>query len=75
MTTFEKVVNKIAEYVSCDVSEVKEDSTLASLQIDSLDMVEIVMSLEEMFDISIDATEEVNTVKELADLVDAKVSK
>ncbi len=75
MTTFETVANKIAEYVSCDASEIKEDSTLESLKIDSLDMVEIIMSLEEMFDISIEADEKIGTVKELADLVDAKVNK
>jgi acyl carrier protein len=49
----EKVIEIIAEQAVLDVSDVKLDSTLESLGIDSLGLVEAIFSIEETFDISV----------------------
>ena len=48
-----KVVAIIAEQAVLDVADVKLDSTLASLGIDSLGLVESIFAIEEAFDISV----------------------
>lgn len=51
--TFEKVVAIIAEKLKIDKKSITEESTLADLGADSLDLVEIIMKLEEQFGIEI----------------------
>ena len=49
----EKVIAIIAEQAVLDPSDVKMDSTLESLGIDSLGLVESIFAIEEAFDISV----------------------
>lgn len=65
-----EVLGVDAEQVTAD-ARFKED-----LEADSLDLVELVMGLEERFDISVpeEDLENVNTVGQAADLVVAKVA-
>jgi acyl carrier protein len=52
--TFEKVRGIVAEQLSVDAAEVKPESNFQNdLGADSLDTVELVMALEEAFDIEI----------------------
>ncbi|MFM7229299.1 MAG: acyl carrier protein [Cyanobacteriota bacterium] len=63
--TFEKVREIVAEQLSVDAAEVKEESNFQNdLGADSLDTVELVMALEEAFDIEIpdEAAEKIATV-------------
>ncbi len=54
MSIEEKVKKIIAEKLSVDISEVKpEASFVDDLGADSLDLVELIMSMEEEFDIDI----------------------
>lgn len=48
-----KVIAIIAEQAVLDVSDVTRDSSLASLGIDSLGLVESIFAIEEAFDISV----------------------
>jgi acyl carrier protein len=48
-----KVIEIIAEQAVLDVSDVQPDSTLASLGIDSLGLVESIFAIEEAFDVSV----------------------
>lgn len=48
-----KVIAIIAEQAVLDVGDVKLDSTLADLGIDSLGLVESIFAIEEAFDISV----------------------
>lgn len=70
MEEFEMIYEKIAEIISdkmdIDVDDITMDSTFESLEIDSLDMVEIVMDLEEAFEVSV---EDAENLKSVADLV------
>ena len=70
--TFEKVAKILAEYKDIDVSEVKPDSSFAELGLDSLDTVEIVMSLEDEFGVEIKMNESLKTVQDVVNLIEAK---
>ena len=69
--TFEKVAKILAEYKGIDVSEVKLDSTFEALELDSLDVAELVMSMEDEFDVTIELDAAVKTVAELVTRIDA----
>ncbi len=54
MALFDDVKEVVIEQLDCDPAEVKEDSRFVEdLGADSLDVVELVMALEEKFDIEI----------------------
>ncbi|PIE12708.1 MAG: phosphopantetheine-binding protein [Rhodobacterales bacterium] len=53
MSIAEQVIGIIAEQAVLDPSDVTPDSTLESLGIDSLGLVESIFAIEEAFDISI----------------------
>lgn len=53
MTIKDRVIAIIAEQAVLDVADVTPDSTLESLGIDSLGLVESIFAIEEAFDISV----------------------
>jgi acyl carrier protein len=53
MTLHEKIIAIIAEQAVLDVSDVTMDSTVESLGLDSLGLVEAIFAIEEAFDVSI----------------------
>ncbi len=68
---FEKLQNVIAEVLNVDPEEVTMDSTFTDdLGADSLDIYQIVMGIEEEFDIEI-PTESAETIVTVADAVEA----
>ncbi len=73
MAVFEKIAAIIAEYKDIDVSEIDMDSTFESLDIDSLDTVEMVMQLEEELGVELELEEKLNTVGELVAFVENKL--
>lgn len=73
---FEKVKGIVAEQLEVDPNDIKPESNFANdLQADSLDTVELVMALEEEFDIEIpdDAAEQIDTVQKAVDYISNKV--
>lgn len=70
---FEKVQEVLAKELSMDKEEILLESSFEDLGIDSLDLVELVMQLEEEFDITIDEAEGLKTIKEVVDYIAAKV--
>lgn len=74
---FEKLVSIIAEFTNVDKSEIEmETSFVDDLGIDSLDLVQIIMALEEEFDIEInnEDAENIVTVGDAVEAVKAQVS-
>lgn len=75
MSVEEKVKKIIAEKLSVDLSEVvPEASFVDDLGADSLDLVELIMSMEEEFDtdISDEDAEQITTVQDAIDYVNAQ---
>ncbi len=74
----EKVKEVIVESLSVDAEKVTPESTLADLGADSLDQVEIIMALEEKFDIELsdDETnpEKLPNVQAVYDVIAKKVA-
>jgi acyl carrier protein len=61
----------IAEQLAINVNDVRAESKFTDLGADSLDTVEIMMALEEKFDIQLDEdnAEQIVTVQHAADLI------
>ncbi len=73
MTVLENVQAIIAKNLNINKDDIKLESSLADdLGADSLDAVEIIMDLEECFNISIadDAAENIKTVKDLVEYIE-----
>jgi len=74
---FEKVKKIVAEQLSVEVDKITPDSNFANdLGADSLDTVELVMALEEEFDIEIpdEAAEGIATVQAAVDYIKDKAA-
>ncbi len=70
--TFEKVKKIVAEQLEVDPEKVTPEATFADdLGADSLDTVELVMALEEEFEIEIpdEAAEKIDTVQAAVDFI------
>ncbi len=67
---YEKIAGIISDKMDIDVEEISMDSSFESLKIDSLDMVEIVMDIEEEFDVSIEEAENLKTVSDLVQFIE-----
>ena len=70
---FEKLKDIIAEQLSVEADEVKMDSNIQDdLGADSLDVVELITTIEDEFDISIpdEAVEEIKTVGDIVNYVE-----
>ncbi|ERJ12999.1 acyl carrier protein [Haloplasma contractile] len=70
---FDKVKQIIAEELSIEAEDIKLESKLQEdLGADSLDAVEIIMAIEEEFDIEIDDNEvvKIKTVKNIVDYIE-----
>lgn len=71
----ERIKEIIAEQIGVKPSEIEMDSTFEDLGVDSLDAIEITMSIEEQFEVEIpdEVIEKIVSVRELADYVENAV--
>lgn len=75
MALLDDVKAVVVDQLDCDPAEVKEDSKfIEDLGADSLDVVELVMALEEKFDIEIpdEEAEKITTVQLAIDFAKSK---
>jgi acyl carrier protein len=72
MTTFETIAKLLAEAKDLDVAGIKPEMTFADLGLDSLDVAELVMNLEDELNVSIEISPALKTVQDVAALVDAQ---
>ena len=68
---FEKLKNVIVEVLSVDPDEITMDTAFEDLGADSLDLFQIIMGLEEAFDIEIpsEKAEKIKTVEEALEMI------
>ena len=72
---FEKLAKFAAKQLDLDLAEITPDSTFESLGIDSLDVVEMVMDLENELGIELEMEDQkITTFQELADFVESKLN-
>jgi len=65
----EKITEILRDYKSDPELKVSEESTFVDMEFDSLDTVELVMSLEEEFDVTIEMSENIKTVGDLMKII------
>ena len=64
----ETIKQIIKKQIDIDTSNITMDTTFEDLQIDSLDMVEIVMDIEDHFDVIIDSNQNLKSIGDLVKL-------
>lgn len=69
MNIFEKVKTLVAEQLGVDAADITIETSFDDLNADSLDVVELIMALEEEFDIEI-PDEDAEKIKTVGDAVD-----
>ena len=69
---FDLIAKIVSERTGCDVATVKPESTFSELGIDSLDTVELLMSLEDEIGIEIELDQKVETVADLDQFIQSK---
>ena len=67
---FEEIAEVIAEYKGTDPSNIKPESGFSDLELDSLDTVELAMKFEEKYNITLELTDGLKTVGDLAAAID-----
>lgn len=76
--TFEKVKKLLADQLNVDANTITEKSkVIDDLGADSLDVVEMLMTLEDEFNVTVSDEESVNlkTVGDIVKLIDSKMKK
>ena len=75
MTIQERVKDVIAQQLGAEFDSIQRHTTMQDLGADSLDIVEVVMEIEEEFDITIpdSAFEKMENVGEIVDYVEGKI--
>lgn len=67
-----KVKEIMMENLSIDEESITLESTFESLEIDSLDVFQLVMEVEEAFGIQIENPENMKTIKDLVNYIEEK---
>jgi len=70
----ERVQAVLAKELSLNEKDILLESNFEDLGIDSLDLVELIMQLEDEFDIAIDEAEKLKTVNDVVEYITSKVS-
>lgn len=68
----EKIKKLLAEHLDIEETEISEKTTFEDLGIDSLDTVEILMEMEEVFGVEIELDDNKNSIEELVRYINSK---
>ena len=69
----EKIIAYLSRELDIPAEEIERDTTFESLQLDSLDTVEMVMDLEQELGVELELEDKLTTVGELADYIESKL--
>lgn len=72
---FDKIKSIVADKLSVNVDDITMETTLEDLGADSLDVVEVIMALEDEFDIEVsdEVAEKISTVGDLVEYIKTNV--
>lgn len=68
----EKVIEAVAELTGKETSEINEETKFADLGIDSLDITELAMNLEEEFDVELKVDASIATIDDLVKKIESE---
>ncbi|SFA77191.1 acyl carrier protein [Clostridium frigidicarnis] len=70
---FEKIKEIIVEQLGLNEDDVKVETTFEELGVDSLDLFQIIIELEESFNIQIEDAENLKTVSDAVKYIESKI--
>ena len=70
---FEKICDYLSKQLDIAKESINEDTTFESLGIDSLDIVEMVVDLEDELGIELELNDKITTIGDLAEFVESKL--
>ena len=71
---YQKIVDIIVDAKGIDPDTIQYSSTFKDLNVDSLDIAEMVMTLEDEFGITIELEEGIATVQDLVNLINERIA-
>ena len=71
---FQKIVDTIVDAKGIDAASITPESNFKDLNVDSLDIAEMVMTLEDEFGITIELEEGIATVQDLVNLIRERIA-
>ena len=71
---FQKIVETVADNKGIDPASITPESNFKDLNVDSLDIAEMVMTLEDEYGISIELEEGIATVQDLVKLINERIA-
>lgn len=71
---FEKIKKVVCEQLGVSEDEVKLETTFEALGADSLDLFQVVIELEEEFDIQLEDAENMKSIKDAVTYVESKIA-
>ncbi len=71
MSTYETIAKLLAENKDMNESDIRPEMTFADLDLDSLDVAELVMNLEDELGVPVEIDETLRTIQDLVNKVDA----
>ena len=69
----EKIIQILSEQYDVDAANLSAESTFEDMSFDSLDVAEIVMTLEDEFKISIEMSSDIKTIGDLEKHIQSKI--
>ena len=69
----EKLIAIIAEFLGKETLEIESDATFEDLGLDSLDIAELVMEIEEKLGVTIELSAELNNIDKLVEYIEEQV--
>ena len=70
---FEKIKGVIASQLSIEEDEIKLETSFEDLGVDSLDLFQIIIELEEQFNVQIEDAESIKTVEDAVKYIEERV--
>ncbi len=64
------IIRIIAEYLDKDESEINSSDSFSEIGLDSLDIMELVMQMQEELDCKIELSQEITTIEKLVEYVE-----
>ena len=71
MSTYETIAKLLAESKDIDVNDIRPEMGFAELELDSLDVAELVMNLEDELGVPVEIDESLRTIADLVSKVDS----
>ena len=65
------IIRIIAEYLDKDEAEVSSSATYTEIGLDSLDIMELVMQMQEELDCKIELSQEITSIDKLVELIES----